>query len=45
MSKILILGGTGFIGKYLARSHEESGDDVTVIDNWSTSNSSDLYNY
>lgn len=44
MSKILILGGTGFIGKYLARSHEESGDDVTVIDNRSTSNSSDLYN-
>ena len=44
MSKILILGGTGFIGKYLARSYKKSGDDVTVIDNYSTSHSSGLKN-
>jgi len=39
---ILILGGTGFIGTHLARSYEESGDSVTVIDNYSTSNSGGL---
>jgi len=35
--KVLITGGTGFIGSHLADMHQERGDDVTVIDNLSTS--------
>ena len=34
--KILITGGAGFIGSYLAERHLSMGDDVAVIDNLST---------
>jgi len=35
MSKILITGGTGFIGSHLANSLKDSGHDIIVIDNLS----------
>ena len=34
--KVLITGGAGFIGSYLAQEYEESGHEVTVLDNFST---------
>jgi len=33
MSKILITGGTGFIGLHLAQNHLDRGDSVTIVDN------------
>lgn len=35
--KVLITGGTGFIGSHLADMHQNRGDDVVIIDNLSTS--------
>jgi len=35
--KIVITGGTGFIGTHLAKMHKKLGDMVVVIDNLSTS--------
>ena len=34
--RILITGGAGFIGSYLAERHLDMGDEVAVIDNLST---------
>ena len=36
--KVFITGGAGFIGSYLAQEYEESGHQVTVLDNFSTGN-------
>jgi len=33
---VLITGGAGFIGSYLAEAHLSRGDNVSVIDNLST---------
>lgn len=35
--KVLIAGGAGFIGYYLALRHVQDGDDVTIVDNLSKS--------
>ena len=35
MKKVLITGGTGFIGFHLAKYHSEYGDEVYIIDNLS----------
>ncbi len=35
--KVLITGGAGFIGSHLAERHLEMGDEVSIIDNLSTS--------
>jgi UDP-glucose 4-epimerase len=34
--KVLITGGAGFIGSYLAQKYEESSHQVTILDNFST---------
>jgi len=34
--KVLITGGAGFIGSHLAEHFQNSGDEVTVLDNFST---------
>ena len=36
MEKILITGGAGFIGSYLAKRYLDTGSKVTVLDNLST---------
>ncbi len=36
--KILITGGAGFIGSHLAELHLKEGDQVTIVDNFSTGN-------
>ena len=38
MTKVLITGGAGFIGSNLVRELLERGDDVRVLDNYSTGN-------
>ena len=34
--KVLITGGAGFIGSYLAEAYLEKGDEVQIIDDLST---------
>ena len=40
--KVLITGGAGFIGSHLAEHFQNSGDEVTVLDNFSTGNKKNL---
>ena len=40
--KVLITGGAGFIGSHLAEYFQNSGDEVTVLDNFSTGSKSNL---
>ncbi|MGD1004238.1 MAG: NAD-dependent epimerase/dehydratase family protein [Methanoregulaceae archaeon] len=41
-NKILITGGAGFIGSHIARRLEETGYDVTIIDNLTTGNGKNI---
>jgi UDP-glucose 4-epimerase len=40
--KVLITGGSGFIGSHLVKKYEELGSDVSVLDNISTGNLNNL---
>ena len=40
--KVLITGGAGFIGSHLAEYFQNSGDEVTVLDNFSTGSKGNL---
>ena len=40
--KVLITGGAGFIGSHLAEYFQNSGDEVTVLDNFSTGSKRNL---
>src|SRR5438270_7832290 len=42
MAKVLVTGGAGFIGSNLVHQLRERGDDVRVLDNFSTGNRSNL---
>jgi UDP-glucose 4-epimerase len=40
--KVLITGGAGFIGSHLAEHFQKLGDEVTILDNFSTGNLNNL---
>lgn len=40
--KVLITGGAGFIGSFLAQEYEKNGHSVTILDNLSTGNLTNL---
>ena len=40
--KVLITGGAGFIGSHLAEHFQKLGDEVTILDNFSTGNQKNL---
>ena len=42
MARVLVTGGAGFIGSNLARGLLERGDDVRVLDNFSTGNRANI---
>ena len=42
MTKVLVTGGAGFIGSNLARALRERGDEVRVLDNFSTGSQANL---
>src|SRR6476659_3448115 len=42
MARVLVTGGAGFIGSNLARGLLERGDEVRVLDNFSTGNRANL---
>ena len=42
MMKVLITGGAGFIGSHLSECFQNSGDEVTILDNFSTGSKSNL---
>jgi nucleoside-diphosphate-sugar epimerase len=42
MAKVLVTGGAGFIGSNLAHALLERGDDVRILDNFSTGNRANL---
>jgi UDP-glucose 4-epimerase len=43
--KVLITGGAGFIGSYLAQEYEKNGHSVTILDNFSTGNAGNLKSF
>jgi UDP-glucose 4-epimerase len=43
--KVFITGGAGFIGSHFAEHFQKSGDEVTVLDNFSTGNTRNLESF